>query len=46
MKSAIEAVGQAIFEGVPGVLGIHLEGPFLNADKRGIHKAEQVLRAR
>jgi len=41
MQQAIEAVGQAIAEGVPGVLGIHLEGPYLNADKRGIHDADK-----
>jgi len=41
MQQAIGAVGQAIAEGVPGVLGIHLEGPFLNADKRGIHDADK-----
>jgi len=41
MKRAIEAVRQAIATGVPGVLGIHLEGPFLNADKRGIHDSDK-----
>lgn len=33
----IEAVEAAIREGVPGVLGIHIEGPFLNPRRNGIH---------
>ena len=41
MRAAIAAVGQAIREGVPGVLGIHLEGPFLNAERKGAHDAEK-----
>src|SRR5690242_1887362 len=32
MARAIAAVREAIRRGVPGVIGIHLEGPFLNAD--------------
>ncbi len=44
MKQAIEAVGQAIAIGVPGVLGIHLEGPFLNADRGGIHAVDKLQR--
>ncbi|MCI4592652.1 N-acetylglucosamine-6-phosphate deacetylase [Sphingobium sp. BYY-5] len=40
IAQALEAVDQAIEQGVPGVVGIHVEGPFLNASRKGIHDAE------
>jgi N-acetylglucosamine-6-phosphate deacetylase len=41
MRSAISAADAAIASRVPGVLGIHLEGPFLAPERRGIHNADK-----
>jgi N-acetylglucosamine-6-phosphate deacetylase len=38
----MRAVEAAIEAGVPGVLGIHIEGPFINVEKRGIHDAGKI----
>lgn len=44
VEQAIAAVDQAIAAGVPGIGGIHIEGPFLNPGKKGIHDASQMRR--
>ena len=41
---AIDAVDTAIQAGLAGVVGIHLEGPFLNPLKKGIHNQNKFQR--
>lgn len=41
VAQAIAAVEAAIAVGVPGVLGIHIEGPFLNSRRKGIHDSSK-----
>ena len=36
-EAAIEAVAAAIAEGVPGIIGLHLEGPHLALSRKGAH---------
>lgn len=40
MQAALAAVEQGLAEGVPGLLGIHLEGPYLAPLRRGVHDAK------
>ncbi|MDQ8756923.1 N-acetylglucosamine-6-phosphate deacetylase [Sphingosinicella sp. LHD-64] len=42
MHEAIRAVDAAIEAGVPGVLGIHIEGPYLNSRRKGIHDSSKI----
>lgn len=43
VNRAMRATEQAIADGVPGVVGIHIEGPFLNPARKGTHDAGRFL---
>lgn len=42
IREAVQAVDAAIAAGVPGIAGIHIEGPFLNVDRKGTHDARAI----
>lgn len=44
VASAMRAVEDAIAQGVPGILGIHIEGPFISETRRGIHAKQHLAR--
>jgi N-acetylglucosamine-6-phosphate deacetylase len=41
---ALEAAHRAIEDGVPGIAGLHLEGPFFAMARRGIHPATAITK--
>ncbi|WP_341502986.1 N-acetylglucosamine-6-phosphate deacetylase [Gallaecimonas sp. GXIMD4217] len=42
MTRAADTVALALEDGMPGILGIHFEGPHLSQPKRGIHQARHI----
>jgi N-acetylglucosamine-6-phosphate deacetylase len=44
IAAALDATDAAIEAGVPGVLGVHIEGPVLNPARNGIHDATKFRR--
>nr|WP_317891804.1 N-acetylglucosamine-6-phosphate deacetylase [uncultured Sphingomonas sp.] len=41
---ALDATEEAIAAGVPGCVGVHIEGPIINAARKGIHDPEKFRR--
>lgn len=42
-RQALKAFGEALEEDIDGILGLHFEGPYLSASRRGVH-SEALIR--
>ncbi len=42
LRQAVATVTAALAANEPGVIGLHLEGPFINPARRGVHRAELI----
>lgn len=42
MEAAIRAAKDAVTQEIPGMLGIHLEGPYLNVERKGVHPEDNI----
>ncbi|MEI6895359.1 MAG: N-acetylglucosamine-6-phosphate deacetylase [Colwellia sp.] len=42
MQQAADVIAQAITENVPGIIGVHFEGPHLSVAKKGTHCADYI----
>ena len=45
ISAAMSAVRKAIEQGVPGILGVHIEGPFFNLKRKGVHDPAMIRQA-
>lgn len=42
MQRMADAVEEAHVKGLTGIRGVHFEGPYLNAEKKGVHSASHI----